>query len=91
MFKLFKTKTKAKDFLNRYKRRAPKVPDYTCTDIDNVIERLEKLSENRKILSKLGLKVLVRKLERLRASNESLRDSGIYWYRLVKNLIGLDK
>lgn len=90
MFK-FKNKSKSKMDLSRLKRRSPKVPDYTCTDIDNVIERLEKLSENRKILSKLGLKVLVRKLERLRTSNESLRDSGIYWYKVVKKLMGLDK
>jgi len=72
--------------MKRLKKRAPKIPDYTCTEIDNVIDRLEKISKNSK-LSKLTLKVLIRKLERLRNSNDSLRESGVYWYNICKVLL----
>jgi|TARA_R110001606_G_scaffold394789_1_gene566020 hypothetical protein len=69
------------------KKKAPKVPNYTCTDIDNVITTLEHIHTGTKKLTKLRLDVLERKLERLRASNEGLRDSGIYWYGITKKII----
>lgn len=72
--------------MKRLKKRAPKIPDYTCTEIDNVIERLEKI-QNSKKFSKLTLKILIRKLERLRSSNDSLRESGVYWYNISKVLL----
>lgn len=74
--------------ITRLKKRSPKVPDYTCTEIDNVIDRLEKIQDSKKF-SKLTLKILIRKLERLRRSNEALRESGIYWYEVCKDLLGL--
>jgi len=74
--------------ITRLKKRAPKVPDYTCTEIDNVISKLEKIFESKKF-SKISLKILIRKLERLRSSNDSLRESGIYWYNVCKDLLGL--
>ena len=76
--------------ITRLKKRSPKVPDYTCTEIDNVISKLEKIQESKKF-SKLTLKILIRKLERLRSSNEALRESGIYWYEVCKDLLGLKK
>ena len=76
--------------ITRLKKRAPKIPDYTCTEIDNVIDRLEKIQDSKKF-SKLTLKILIRKLERLRRSNESLRESGIYWYNRCKNLLDFGK
>ena len=76
--------------MTRLKKRAPKVSDYTCTEIDTIIDRLEKIQDSKKF-SKLTLKVLIRKLERLRNSNESLRESGIYWYEICKDLLGLKK
>ena len=79
--------SKRKLGLSRLKKRAPKIPDYTCTDIDNIINRLENLNEKGKTLSKFGLKILIRKLERLRTSNETLRESGIYWYGITKDLL----
>jgi hypothetical protein len=72
--------------MKRLKKRAPKIPDYTCTEIDNVIDRLEKI-QNSKKFSKLTLKILIRKLERLRSSNDSLRESGVYWYNISKVLL----
>ena len=76
--------------ITRLKKRAPKIPDYTCTEIDNVIDKLEKIQDSKKF-SKLTLKILIRKLERLRRSNEALRESGIYWYDVCKDLLGLKK
>ena len=69
------------------KKKSPKVPNYTCTDIDNIITTLEKLHDGTKKLTKIRLDVLERKLERLRSSNEALRDSGIYWYGVCKKII----
>jgi hypothetical protein len=76
--------------ITRLKKRSPKVPDYTCTEIDNVISTLEKIFESKKF-SKISLKILIRKLERLRSSNDSLRESGIYWYEVCKDLLGLKR
>ena len=70
-----------------FKKKAPKVPNYTCTDIDNIIMTLEHLHNGTKKLTKVRLDVLERKLERLRSSNEMLRDSGIYWYGICKKLL----
>jgi len=70
-----------------FKKKAPKVPNYTCTDIDNIIMTLEHLHNGTKTLTKVRLNVLERKLERLRSSNEMLRDSGIYWYGICKKLL----
>lgn len=59
----------------RLKRLAPKVPDFTCPDIDFVLQKIEesKLNERTK-------KICKKKMERLRTQNEQLRDSGQYWY-----------
>ncbi len=78
---------KNKFALMALKKKSPKVPNYTCTDIDNIITTLGQLHEGTKKLSKLRLDVLERKLERLRSSNEALRDSGIYWYGICKKII----
>jgi len=73
----YNDKTKLK---KRLKRLAPKVPDYTCPDIDFVINKITSLHEKGKAPSTLNVKVLTKKLERLRSQNENLRDSGKYWY-----------
>ena len=63
--------------LKRLKRLAPKVPDYTCPDIDFIVDKIE---NNDKGFTRFRKKLLVKKLERLRIQNEQLRDSGKYWY-----------
>jgi FtsZ-binding cell division protein ZapB len=73
--------------LTSLKKNAPKVPDFTCVSIDNVISKLEKLVERKKALDKKQLKDLTKRLEKLRSTNERLRDSGIYWYEKLKLLI----
>jgi len=79
------TKTDKIKHLKRLKRLAPKVPDYTCPDIDFMMERVEKSYKVERPISKLSLRVLERKLERLRQQNESLRESGRYWYKRFKD------
>ena len=73
--------------ISSLKKKAPKVPDFTCVSIDNVIEKLEKLVEKKKALDKKSLKDLTRRLEKLRSANENLRESGIYWYEKLKLLL----
>ena len=73
--------------LTSLKKKAPKIPDFTCVSIDNVISKLEKLVERKKALDKKQLKDLTKRLEKLRSANERLRDSGIYWCEKLKLLI----
>ena len=70
-----------KKLLNRLKRLAPKVPDYTCPDIDFVMDKIE----TNKGFTKFRKKLLVRKLERLRRQNEDMRELGKYWFKKFKN------
>ena len=66
--------------LVKLKRKAPRVPDFTCPDIDAIIDQLATLD-----LPHRRYHSLRRSLERLRKANESLRDSGEYWYEVVKS------
>ena len=70
--------------IKRLKRLAPKVPDYTCPDIDFIVDKIE---NNDKGFTRFRKKILVKKLERLRIQNEQLRDSGEYWYKKLKNYL----
>ena len=70
--------------VKRLKRLAPKVPDYTCPDIDFIVDKIE---NNDKGFTRFRKKILVRKLERLRVQNEQLRDSGEYWYKKFKDYL----
>ena len=73
--------------LTYLKKKAPKIPDYTCIQIDNIIEKLEDLQKNDKRLTKAQVTRLRNSLEKLRSSNDKLRDSGIYWYEQLKKLV----
>lgn len=69
------------------RRRAPKVPDITCPAIDDVLQRLDALSNTTKRLTTAQNKTLTVKLEKLRRANEQLRDSGQYWHDACKSVI----
>ena len=75
---------KKKPLITRLKRLAPKVPDYTCPDIDFIVDKIE---NNDKGFTRFRKKILVKKLERLRIQNEQLRDSGVYWYKKCKDYL----
>jgi hypothetical protein len=70
-----------KKLINRLKRLAPKVPDYTCPDIDFVIDKIE----TNKGFTRFRKKLLVRKLERLRQQNDDMRELGKFWFKKFKD------
>ena len=57
---------------------------YTCPDIDSIITRLERHVNTRANYTQFRHQQIVRIMERLRKANESLRDSGEYWYGIAK-------
>lgn len=66
--------------LKRYKARAPRIPDFTCPEIDAIIQRLQGLEITQK-----DQRWLTRHLESLRQKNDQLRESSQYWYDIVKS------
>ena len=74
---------KRKPSLKILKKKAPKIPNFTCPDIDAIIDSIENLD----VLKRGQLYKFKRGMERLRNSNDKLRDSGIYWYDVTKDLL----
>jgi hypothetical protein len=79
-----KPKTRT-SYWSKIRKKAPKVPDITCPNIDAILNRLEKLVG--KDLTKAQFKIIERKMERLRTANEKLRESGIYWHDACKDTV----
>ena len=79
-----KPKTRT-SYWSKIRKKAPKVPDITCPDIDAILNRLEKLVG--RALTKAQFKIIERKMERLRTANEKLRESGIYWHDACKDTV----
>tara|TARA_B110000503_G_scaffold118173_1_gene178842 strand:- start:680 stop:943 length:264 start_codon:yes stop_codon:yes gene_type:complete len=73
--------------LSQYKKKRPNIPEFTCSEIDCIIEKIRNLLETKKPITYNAVKVLEKKLERLRESNDKLRDSGIYWYGVSKEIL----
>ena len=90
---MFKKAQKRTDYWSKLRKKAPKVPDITCPDIDSVLDKLEKIID--KNLTKAQFKIMERKMERLRLANEKLRESGVYWHdackETVRDLLGKRK
>jgi len=90
---MFKKAQKRTDYWSKIRKKAPKVPDITCPDIDYVLNKLENLVG--KNLNKTQFKLIEKKLEKLRSANEKLRDSGVYWHdtckETVRDLLGKKK
>ena len=87
-----KPKTRT-SYWSKIRKKAPKVPDITCPNIDAILNRMEKLVGRN--LTKAQFKTIERKMERLRTANEKLRDSGVYWHDAcrdtVRDLMGKKK
>ena len=79
-----KPKTRT-SYWSKIRKKAPKVPDITCPNIDAILNRLEKLVG--RDLTKAQFKTMERRLERLRTANEQLRESGIYWHDACKDTV----
>ena len=80
-------------YWSKIRKKAPKVPDITCPDIDSILNKLEKLVG--RDLTQAQYKIIERKMERLRTANEKLRESGVYWHdackETVRDLLGKRK
>ena len=79
-----KPKTRT-SYWSKIRKKAPKVPDITCPNIDAILNRLEKLVG--RDLTKAQYKIIERKMEKLRVANEQLRESGIYWHDACKDTV----
>ena len=79
-----KPKTRT-SYWSKIRKKAPKVPDITCPNIDAILNRLEKLVG--RALTKAQFRIIERKMERLRTANEKLRESGIYWHDACKDTV----
>jgi hypothetical protein len=69
------------------RKKAPRVPDITCPAIDEVIGKLDTLSNTTKRLTTAQNKMLTKKMEKLRDANSALRDSGQYWHDACRDVI----
>jgi hypothetical protein len=69
--------------LSRLKKKAPRIPEFTCPDIDHIMEYVENLD----LLKRGQLNYFKRRMEKLRSSNDSLRESGAYWYEEIKKIL----
>ena len=69
--------------LHKLKTRAPKIPEYSCPVIDEIIADL---STDPNMTAK-KFSTVKRKLNRLRKQNTPLRSSGVYWYEIVKKIL----
>ena len=69
--------------IKKLKTRAPKIPEYSCPVIDEIIADL---STDPNMTAKKFTNVK-RKLNRLRKQNTQLRSSGVYWYEIVKKIL----
>jgi len=69
--------------LKTLKKKAPKIPDFTCPDIDHIISYIE----DKELLNRTQLAYFKRRMEKLRNSNDILREGGIYWYEEIKKLL----
>jgi len=82
-----KSLPKYEQIWQRIRRKAPRVPDITCPAIDEVLSKLDLLSNTTKRLTTAQNKQLARKLEKLRDANSALRDSGQYWHDACREVI----
>ncbi len=72
---------------SRLKKKAPRVPDITCPAIDSILESLEKIASKERKYTMRNFNSVKKRLEKLRVANELLRESGIYWNQVCKDLL----
>ncbi len=69
--------------LKKLKSRAPKIPEYSCPVIDEIIAELSTDPD----IKASKYSIVKKKLNNLRKQNTQLRSSGVYWYGVVKKLL----
>ena len=82
---MFKWAQKRTNYWSNIRKKAPKVPDITCPDIDKVLTICERAIDTR--LTEAKFKRIERIMERLRKNNELLRESGVYWHNSCKDTV----
>ena len=82
---MFGTSKKRTQYWANLRKKAPKVPDITCPDIDKVIDICEKAIDGN--LTNAKFKRIERIMEKLRQNNEALRESGVYWHHTCKDTV----
>jgi hypothetical protein len=82
-----KTKRQKLSTLQKLKKKAPKIPEYTCPDIDHIINYVEDKDK----LNRRQLAYFKKSMEKLRDSNDKLRDGGIYWYEEIKKILKVEE
>lgn len=80
---MFGRKKRKKPNLKTLKKKAPKIPDFTCPDIDHIITYIE----DKDLLNRSQLAYFKRRMEKLRDANDKLREGGIYWYEEIKKIL----
>ena len=84
---LFKSAQKRTNYWSKIRKKAPKVPDITCPDIDKVLDIIDKAQAQNRPLTMAKHKQVERIMERLRNANDALRESGKYWHDACKDTI----
>ena len=74
-------------YWSRIRKKAPKVPDITCPDIDKVLDIIDKAQEKSRPLTQAKHKQVERIMEQLRSANDALRESGRYWHDACKDTV----
>ena len=74
-------------YWSRIRKKAPKVPDITCPQIDKVLDIIDKAQEKSRPLTHAKHKQVERIMEQLRSANDALRESGRYWHDACKDTV----
>ena len=74
-------------YWSRIRKKAPRVPDITCPQIDKVLDIIDKAQEKSRPLTKAKHKQVERIMEQLRSANDALRESGRYWHDACKDTV----
>jgi FtsZ-binding cell division protein ZapB len=74
-------------YWSRIRKKAPKVPDITCPQIDKVLDIIDKAQEKSRPLTRAKHKQVERIMEQLRSANDALRESGRYWHDACKDTV----
>ena len=74
-------------YWSRIRKKAPRVPDITCPDIDKVLDIIDKAQEKSRPLTQAKHRQVERIMEQLRSANDALRESGRYWHDACKDTV----
>ena len=74
-------------YWSRIRKKAPRVPDITCPQIDKVLDIIDKAQEKSRPLTRAKHKQVERIMEQLRSANDTLRESGKYWHDACKDTV----